>query len=149
MLRKYQIDAIVSTIVEKLNEKLKVVKEQIISTWKPTTRQQECLDAMDELYDIAEKMDKLRKKATKIRESINEITQEEIGTTYYYYGEFYPSTVKNNKENFINQLINKKLKPIPNDYEIANRVTVATISAGFDISAWIEDFVNKIDLCEE
>jgi hypothetical protein len=74
---------------------------------------------------------------------------EETGTTYYYYGEFYPSTVKSNKENFISQLINKKIKPIPSNHEIANRVTVATISAGFDITAWIEDFVNKVDLCEE
>jgi uncharacterized coiled-coil DUF342 family protein len=97
MLRKYQIDAIVSTIIDKLNEKLEIVKKQILSTWKPTNRQQECLDAMDELYDVAEKMDKLRNKATKIRETINEITQEETGTTYYY-GEIYPSAVKNNKE---------------------------------------------------
>ena len=149
MLRKYQIDAIVSTIVDKLNEKLEIVKKRILSTWKPTKRQQECLDAMDELYDIAEKMDKLRNKASKIRETINDITQEETGTTYYYYGEIYPSAVKNNKENFISQLINKKLKPIPSSYEIANMVTVSTISAGFDITAWIEDFVGKIELCEE
>lgn len=149
MLRKYQIDAIVSTIIDKLNEKLEIVKKRVLSTWKPTNRQQECLDAMDELYDIAEKMDKLRNKASKIRETINEITQEETGTTYYYYGDIYPSAVKNNKENFIDQLINKKLKPIPSSYEIANRVTVATISAGFDISAWIENFVGNVELCEE
>lgn len=148
MLRKYQIDAIVSTIIDKLNEKLEIVKKRILSTWKPTNRQQECLDAMDELYDIAEKMDKLRNKASKIRETINEITQEETGTTYYY-RDIYPSAVKNSKESFINQLINKKLKPIPSHYEIANRVTVATISAGFDITAWIEDFVGKVELCEE
>jgi len=149
MLRKYQIDAIVSTIVDKLNEKLEVVKNQIKQTWKPTSKQQECLDAMDELYDIAEKMDKLRNKANKIKETINEITQEETGTTYYYYGDFLPSNVASNKKDFINKLISKKLKPIPNSYEIENRVTIATISAGFDISAWIEDFVDKVNLCEE
>jgi len=149
MLRKYQIDAIVSTIVDKLNEKLKIVKKRVLATWKPTNRQQECLDAMDELYDIAEKMDKLRNKASKIRETINEITEAETGTTYYYYGDLYPSTVKSNKEDFIDKLINKKLKPIPSSYEIANRVTVATISAGFDITAWIDKFVDDVDLCEE
>ena len=149
MLKKYQIDAIVNTITKKLTEKLEGIRKQLRSTWKPTAKQQECLDAMDELYDIAEKMDKLRNKAAKVRQTINEITEDEIGTTYYYYGEIYPSTVESNKESFINKLIDKKLKPIPNCYDIADRVTVATISTGFDITAWIDNFVNDVDLCEE
>lgn len=149
MLRKYQIDAIVNTITKKLTEKLEGIKKQLLSTWKPTNRQQECLDAMDELQDIAEKMDKLRNKASKIREAINEITEAETGTTYYYYGDLYPSNVASNKKDFINKLIDKKVKPIPSYYDIADRVTVATISAGFDISAWIDQFVNDVDLCEE
>lgn len=149
MLRKYQIDAIVNTITKKLTEKLEGIRKQLLSNWKPTAKQQECLDAMDELYDIAEKMDKLRNKAAKVKQTINEITEAETGTTYYYYGDIYPSNVESNKKNFINKLIDKKLKPIPSSWDIADRVTVATISAGFDITAWIDKFVNDVDLCEE
>jgi hypothetical protein len=148
MLRKYQIDAIVSKITKKLNEKLENVRVQLRASWKPSQRQKECLDEMDELMEIAEKMQRLRARAQKLGESINDKASEEVNIHYYYY-DFCPSTVKNNKESFINSIINKKLKDVPSYQDIADDVTVATISAGFDIETWINDFVDKVKLCEE
>ena len=148
MLRKYQVDAITNKIIKKLNEKVDSLRLQLRASWKPSQRQKECLDEMDELMEIAEKMQRLRQKAEKLKDSINDKASEEVCVHYYYY-DFCPSTVRMNKESFVNSIINKKIKNIPSYQDISDSVTVATISAGFDIETWINDFVDKADLCEE
>lgn len=152
--KKYQIDAVVDTINKRLNELTEQTKAQLRASYAPTTNQQEILDLFDELSDAAEKVQKYADRYDELKEKLNDLTRKEAGCTFTqssYYRCPTPDNVQASKEFFIENIISRKLPKLPDYRDIYNELTVATISAAFDIEAWIEKFIEKVgfDKCAE
>jgi len=152
--KKYQIDAVVSTISKKVEEKVKALKEKLKESFKPTKKQKEILDGFDELKELADKINGLINKYNALKLEIDNKCQEEVGTyhgnhNFSYYGYTSSESVEDFKKSFIDDIINSKIPRIPNSMDISDELTVATISRDFDIDAWIEKYLERVKVCEE
>lgn len=146
---KYQITAVVETVTIRVNEKVSKLKEKLKENFTPTSRQEEIIDDLNSLKELMDQQVNLENKINSLRNKINKNGRKEITQDIFPWNNVYNSNyVEERKNYFINELISKKLPSIPSYSDIERELTISTLSAGFDIEAWIEKFVNKVK-CEE
>lgn len=146
--KKYQIKAVVETVLIRVDEKVKAVKDKLLKNFIPTSKQQEIMDDFDSLVELLEEKEAIEKKVELLKSKINKSTRKEIGNESFSWSIYSSNYVKEAKDGFIDKIIDKNLPHIPDYDEVERKLTLCTLSAGFDIEAWIQNFVDGIK-CEE
>ena len=144
--RKYQIDAVVETVMQKVQDKLSKVKEHLRASFTPTSKQEETLDNFEELKKLADQRQDIEDRINVLKTKINKSTKREINKEFFPWKVYNSTEVERAKEAYVECLINKSIGDIPTYEDVRRKLTLSTLSAGFDVEGWIEDFVDKVQI---
>ncbi|WP_287385587.1 hypothetical protein [Lachnospira sp.] len=147
--KKYQIQAVVDTVLEEVGKKVEELKKKIKENLTFTKKQEELIDSCEEIKELVYKKNEIESKISELRAKVNKISNKEIGNDLFPWSISSPEYVDFQKNSFIDEIVDKKLPHVPNYEEVQRKLTLQTLSAGFDVEAWIEKFVKDLNLCEE